>query len=141
MKNKEKYSLNKLRISVTYAIVGIADIEIHHGIKRIYYKSYDVEEFASRWIIDFIKWLEKDDGKECNPTILTNEEKAYLSAVIKPFRKDIKYITKKDFVKAKEYLLIKMRDLSTAGLPLFEKETMYKEMEEDRKYTLEELGL
>ena len=47
-----------------------------------------------------------------------------------------------DFViRAKEYLLIKMHDLSTAALPLFEKETMYKGMELDKTYTLEELGL
>lgn len=142
MKNKDKYSLNKLKISTTHTITGISDIKIYHGIKCVYYRSYIAEEFALWWITDFMKWLEKDDEKECKPKILTDEEKAYLSAVIKPFRKDIKYITKKDFViKAKEYLLIKMHDLSTAALPLFEKETMYKEMEEDRKYTLEELGL
>ena len=141
MKNKDKYDLNKLRISVTYTVVGIADIKIYCGIKCIYYKSYDVEDFASRWITDFIKWLE-EDGKECKPKILTDEEKAYLSAVIKPFRKDVKYIKKMDFViKAKEYLLIKMHDLSTAALPLFEKGTMYKGMEANKTYTLEELGL
>ena len=66
----------------------------------------------------------------------------YLSAVIKPFRKDVKYIKKMDYViRAKEYLLIKMRDLSTAALPLFEKETMYKGMEANKAYTLEELEL
>jgi hypothetical protein len=64
MKNKEKYSLDKLIVSVTYEIVGIASIKIYHGIKRVYYKSYDVEEFALRWINDFIKWLEKDDEEE-----------------------------------------------------------------------------
>ena len=64
MKNKEKYSLDKLIVSVTYEIVGIASIKICHGIKRVYYKSYDVEEFALRWVTDFIKWLEKDDGEE-----------------------------------------------------------------------------
>ena len=139
MKNKEKYSLNKLRISVTYAIVGIADIEIHHGIKRIYYKSYDVEEFASRWIIDFIKWLEKDDGKECKPTILTNEEKAYLSAVIKPFREKVGYVKKIDCGK-REFLKIYLED-DSIPFPFFTKGTMYKGMEEGREYTLEELGL
>ena len=85
MKNKEKYSLDKLIVSVTYEIVGIASIKIYHGIKRVYYKSYDVEEFALRWINDFIKWLEKDDGEEYKPQILTDKEKAYLSAIIKPF--------------------------------------------------------
>lgn len=139
MKNKEKYSLNKLRISVTYAIVGIADIEIHHGIKRIYYKSYDVEEFASRWIIDFIKWLEKDDGKECKPTILTEKEKSYLSAVIKPFREKVGYVKKIDCGK-KEFLKIYLED-DNIPFPFFTKGTMYKGMEADKEYTLEELGL
>ena len=138
MKNKDKYSLDKLRISVTHTIVGITDIKIYHGIKCVYYKNYSVEEFTLRWITDFFNWLEE----EYIPNILDDVEKAYLSAVIKPFRKDVKYIKKMDFViRAKEYLLIKMRDLSTAGLPLFEKETMYKGMEVDKKYTLEELGL
>lgn len=142
MKNKEKYSLDKLRISVTHIVTGITEIKIYHGINCVYHKSYSVEEFTLRWITDFMKWLEEDGGEECELEILTDKEKAYLTAVIKPFRKDIKYITKKDFViKAKEYLLIKMHDLSTAGFPLFEKGTMYKGMEVDRKYTLEELGL
>lgn len=35
MKNKEKYSLDKLIVSVTYEIVGIASIKISHGIKRV----------------------------------------------------------------------------------------------------------
>ena len=141
MKNKEKYSLNKLRISVTYAIVGIADIEIHHGIKRIYYKSYDVEEFASRWIIDFIKWLEKDDGEEYKPQILTDKEKAYLSAVINPFREKVEYIQKCFNLGSKAYIYIYVKKCGSMIFPTFRKETMYKEMEEDRKYTLEELGL
>ena len=85
MKNKEKYSLDKLIVTVTYEIVGIASIKICHGIKRVYYKSYDVEEFALRWVTDFIKWLEKDDGEEYKPQILTDKEKAYLSAIINPF--------------------------------------------------------
>ena len=76
MKNKEKYSLDKLIVTVTYEIVGIASIKICHGIKRVYYKSYDVEEFALRWVTDFIKWLEKDDGEEYKPQILTDKEKA-----------------------------------------------------------------
>lgn len=143
MKNKEKYDLNKLRISVTYIITGIADIKIYCGIKCIYYKSYDVEDFASRWITDFIKWLEEDDGKECKPKILTDEEKAYLSAVIKPFRKDIKYIVKfKRYSNKKEYIYMTMKkDDDYCELPDFENRTMYKGMEVDKAYTLEELGL
>ena len=139
MKNKEKYSLDKLKISVSYAIVGIGDIKIYHGIKRVYYKSYDVEEFALRWITDFIKWLEEDDGKECKPTILTDEEKAYLSAVIKPFRGKVRSIEKVSF-EEDEQLQISDGD-TVMAFPCFEKGTMYKGMEAYKEYTLKELGL
>lgn len=143
MKNKEKYSLDKLKISVSYAIVGIGDIKIYHGIKRVYYKSYDVEEFALRWITDFIKWLEKDDGKECKPTILTDEEKAYLSAIIKPFREKVESIKKfENYYSAQEYIHIAMKKgTDYCSLPWFRKGTMYKGMEAYKLYTLEELGL
>lgn len=141
MKNKDKYDLNKLRISVTYIITGIADIKIHCGIKCIYYKSYDVEDFASRWITDFIKWLEEDDGKECKPKILTDEEKAYLSAIIKPFRKDVAYIEKCIFSMETDYVLISMKTSKTVNLPNFRRKSMYTGMKENRRYTLEDLGL
>ena len=133
MKNKEKYDLRKLEF-VLAPVNG----------KRGYVIKYEGERVgkivpnSEKSFPDWAGWLES----EYVPQILDKKEKEYLAAVIKPFRKDIKYITKKDFViKAKEYLLIKMHDLSTAGLPLFEKETMYKGMEVNREYTLEELGL
>lgn len=142
MKNKDKYSLNKLKISTTHTITGISDIKIYHGIKCVYYRSYIVEEFALRWITDFMKWLEKDDEKECKPKILTDEEKAYLSAVIKPFRKDIKYIVKfKRYSDEKEYIYMTMKRDDYCTLPIFKKGTMYKGMETNKRYTLEELGL
>lgn len=143
MKNKDKYSLDKLRVSVTYEIVGIAYIKIYHGINRVYYKGYDVEEFALRLITDFMKWLEEDDGKECKPTILTDEEKAYLSAIIKPFRKNVECIEKiKTYSGGKEYISITMKKYyDSCELPVFKKGTMYKGMETDKAYTLEELGL
>lgn len=141
MKNKEKYSLDKLIVSVTYEIVGIASIKICHGIKRVYYKSYDVEEFALRWVTDFIKWLEKDDGEEYKPQILTDKEKAYLSAAIKPFREKVKYIQKCFDLGSEAYIYIYVKKCGSMIFPTFRKYTMYKGMEEGRKYTLEELGL
>lgn len=139
MKNKDKYSLNKLKISTTHTITGISDIKIYHGIKCVYYRSYIVEEFALRWITDFMKWLEKDDEKECKPKILTDEEKAYLSAVIKPFREEIETIEKTSF---SGYEQLQISDGYTImAFPCFEKGTMYKGMEENRDYTLKELEL
>lgn len=144
MKNKEKYDLSKLILedetSINGKIVYMAVYEKDISDKtKLFEKKYTTQPtYPYRLLVDFANWLEE----EYKPNILDEKEKDYLSAVIKPFRKDIKYITKKDFViKAKEYLLIKMHDLNTAGLPLFEKGTMYRGMEVDKKYTLEELGL
>lgn len=133
MKNKEKYNLRQIDISTKTEDGKILFFELKIRGKTIHQQIYPCGVYACDAMEMMIGWLEE----EYVPDILTDKEKAYLSAVIKPFRKDIKYITKKDFViKAKEYLLIKMHDLSTAALPLFEKG-----MKVDKKYTLEELGL
>ena len=76
--------------------------------------------------------------------ILDKEEKKYLSAVIKPFRKRIKYITKHQSnitLPNDAFILIFLKDVETISLPLFKSETMYKGMEPNKKYTLKELGL
>ena len=138
MKNKDKYNLAHLHIverpGKTKLDYCFKYVEIEYGGRIIKEFSCLDAEVSKK----FFEWLEE----EYEPTILTEKEKAYLSSVIKPFRKDVKYIKKMDYViRAKEYLLIKMHDLSTAGLPLFEKETMYKGMEANKAYTLEELEL
>ena len=139
MKNKEKYDIRYMTFDVSQNKNGtIKSIDIYYDLKRIEKINFLSETSAQQAMNAIGNWLEE----EYVPDILTDEEKTYLSAVIKPFRKDIKYITKKDFaIKAKEYLLIKVHDLSTAALPLFEKETMYKGMEVNKNYKLEELGL
>lgn len=142
MKNKDKYNLSHIHVverpGETRLDYCYKYVEIEYDGKIVKeYSCLDVEVSKK-----FFEWLEEDDGEENKPQILTDKEKAYLSAVIKPFRKDVKYIKKMDYViRAKEYLLIKMHDLSTAALPLFEKETMYKGMEANKAYTLDELGL
>lgn len=141
MKNKEKYSLDKLRISVTHIVTGITEIKIYHGINCVYHKSYSVEEFTLRWITDFMKWLEEDGGEECELEILTDKEKAYLSAVIKPFRDRVEYIEKRCFVSGTEYILISLQNNKTLSFPTFKTGTMYKGMKSRKEYTLEELGL
>ena len=139
MKNKEKYDIRYMTFNVSQNQNGtIKSIDIYYDLKRIEKIKFLNETSATQAMNAIGNWLEE----EYKPNILDEKEKAYLTAVIKPFRKDIKYITKKDFViKAKEYLLIKMHDLNTAGLPLFEKGTMYKGMEVNKNYKLEELGL
>lgn len=80
------------------------------------------------------------------PDILDKEEKEYLSTVIKPFRHRIAYIEKMlDPFKDREKIVIYYRNcynvIKCIELPAFKSELMYKNMESDRKYTLEELGL
>ena len=86
--------------------------------------------------------------------ILDDVERKYLGNIIKPFRDRIIYIAKAETVKtyspnAKVYecIYIMYKDSSKKqnpfymGFPCFKKGTMYKGMELDKKYTLEELGL
>lgn len=78
--------------------------------------------------------------------ILTEKEKDYLSSVIKPFRDRIIYIAKKGEDDESEYIEISLRYYvnkfyAVFFLPDFKKGTMYKGMETDKKYMLEELGL
>ena len=76
------------------------------------------------------------------PQILDDAERKYLSAVIKPFRDMVMYLTKSD-----EIIVISFKYKSgdnqwsndVAHLPYFG--TMYKGMKKGHDYTLEELGL
>ena len=136
MKNKDKYILNEIVIKTTDTLSG-HKVEIFYKDKIIYERIYLVETSPKK-ITDFFNWLEQ----EYKPPILDDVEKAYLSAVIKPFRKRIKYIEKIDHsnVKNDQYLCIALAN-DRCVLPNFKKGTMYKGMEEGREYTLEELGL
>ena len=78
---------------------------------------------------------------ETKKEILDEKEKEYLSAVIKPFKTRVDYISKQcdsDF--ERQFIVIELFD-DTVYLPFFNKNTMYKGMETDKEYTLKELGL
>lgn len=87
--------------------------------------------------------LIKESKKEENKSILDDEEKEYLRGVIKPFKNRIKYINleklcnKDDIV----YMVFHLKSSDSMILPRFKKGTMYKNMEVNKEYTLEELGL
>lgn len=70
---------------------------------------------------------------------LTKEEKDYLSEVIKPFRDKIVYIQKIALSASDSIQLVTEKGF--AAKLFSEKDTKYKNMELDRVYTLEELGL
>lgn len=82
-------------------------------------------------------------------SILTEKEKEYLSAVIKPFR-DRRVVIKKYEYPQNEHkneciqISVEFYDKTggeTVSLPIFKKGTMYKGLESNKCYTLEELGL
>lgn len=80
---------------------------------------------------------------EAKKEILDEKEKEYLSAVIKPFKNRVEYIIKKpsSYNSTDEYIVIELINDDCIALPYFDKRTMYKGMETDKKYTLKELGL
>ncbi len=81
--------------------------------------------------------------------ILSQEERDYLSAVIKPFRDKVVYIRKNDYINLSvgDSERITVATSSGAGthrymyFPPFDKGTMYKGMETDKEYTLKELEM
>ena len=84
------------------------------------------------------------DDQEYKDLILCDGEREYLSAVIKPFRDRVISVRKYNYDKYYEYITIIYYDVSkylSIYFPPFKKGTMYKGMELDRNYTLEELGL
>lgn len=72
--------------------------------------------------------------------ILDDKEKEYLSYVIRPFRKNIYGIIKRKCDGCDYITLFNSRGYNI-DLPFFQVDTMYKGMELDREYSLEELGL
>lgn len=81
------------------------------------------------------RWL----SSEHKDPILDEEEKRYLSAVIRPFRESVRSIEKSDIYRDEAICINTEKRYMV--FPPFKAGTMYKGMELNRKYTLEELGL
>lgn len=80
--------------------------------------------------------------------ILTQEEKEYLSNVIKPFKNRVRYIIKYTNLSGlnEEYIQICVKTYAgelneDINLPLFVEGSMYKNMKKVHRYSLKELGL
>lgn len=73
--------------------------------------------------------------------ILDEKEKEYLSAVIKPFRSNVRYIRKCESGWLNEEFIIIVLKEESISLPCFKKGTMYKRMTTYKEYTIEELNL
>lgn len=134
------------------------DLILKRGDRVTYTLNSDIEDIHILYVDGYdgesIKSFEKDDGKVLKverqvnyetiyeyKEILDKEEKEYLRNVIKPFRNKVSYIARcSTFESDQQYISIKLSD-DIICLPYFKKDTMYKGMEVERKYTLEELGL
>ena len=85
-------------------------------------------------------------SKEKTNSVLDPAEKKYLSAVIKPFRKHIITIRKiqnykYEFIEIVIYSNVEGVSCEVISFPYFNKGKMYKGIEINKEYTLEELGL
>lgn len=88
---------------------------------------------------NFTGTIDVVNGYIGKPEILDEEEKRYLEGVIRPFRDKVKYIEKIGN-SLEEYIWIEIKG-DDIKLPFFKANTMYKNMELEKRYTLEELGL
>lgn len=138
MKNKDKYDIRHLTFHVSRYKNGIVKaIDIYHDAKRIEKIKILGGACITQSINAIGNWLEE----EYVPEILTEREKAYLSVVIKPFREKVEYVYKICLeIDKREYLEISLEN-GVISFLCFEKGTMYRGMELNKRYTLEELGL
>ena len=137
MKNIEKYK------DIVLDNMNICDIHIVLRRKcnkesRAFCEGFNCQGCKER----FLNWL----LEEVNEPVLDDAERKYLSEVIRPFRKKITYISKVIHCGVdRQYISIKIKDKDgfrdSLNLPDFENDTMYKGMEINKAYTLEELGL
>lgn len=85
--------------------------------------------------------IEVENGFIQEKEILDETEKRYLKSIIRSFKNKVNHISKEDCYDRDCYISIELDDDGDINLPYFKKETMYNGMEEDKKYTLKELGL
>lgn len=134
MKNFEKY---KKEVYEAIALTNSDKLLVRAGIKfNPFVDNY--REYKDRLFV----WL----FEEYQVPVLDNVEKEYLSAVIKPYKNKVIGILKINDVYESNFQYIRIMvkihvEIENINLPWFEKNTMYKGMKANKKYTLEELGL
>lgn len=125
-------------------LIKISDNEFKNEIYR-----YDIRNFKDFNTIGFGKIIKVEEPEyetvyEAKLEILDEVEKRYLRNVISPYLDRIKSIEKFIFSSGRAKITITVKDGNDywyISLPPFERDTMYKNMEDDKEYTIEELGL
>ena len=73
--------------------------------------------------------------------LLTDKEKKYLREIIKPFKDNVECVQKEYLDEHFRLIVIYLKDDKEFDLQPFNVYDMYCEMEDEKPYTLEELGL
>lgn len=105
----------------------------------------------SNYYMPMFNHIFKDVKPGCEPIrfrgpILNDTEREYLKAVFKPFASRIELVKKQrcnEMWEGMEYIKVIMTDPAgdSTSLPVFKVGTMYKGMDPNKAYTLEELGI
>lgn len=131
MLNIEKYKDNILNAAQSDITCCVIDL-FHNGVCPDNCK--DCKKAAMKWLLE-----------EYKEPVLDDAERKYLSEVIRPFKNYVTGITKvknecetdKQFIR----IMVNKYRIEYIILPYFEENTMYKGMEVNKEYSLEELGL
>ena len=123
-----------------------------HRLKRIVKENYgsprmifntiqdyidpQIKHNCIEYTTDILEWM----SQEYKGDILDYAEKKYLSEVIRPFREEVIAIEKLETYTGEEYILIIFRE-DGMHFPSFRKDTRYKGLKLEKRYTPEELGL
>lgn len=128
MLNIEKYKDNIINSDQT-DITCCANKLFHNGVCPDNCK--DCKKAVMKWLLE-----------EYKEPILDDAERNYLAATIKPFRKMIAYIVKaQDFDDGKQCIRIILQNGDGMHFPYLDDDAMYKGMEVNKEYSLEELDL
>lgn len=128
MLNIEKYKDNILNAAQSDITCCVIDL-FHNGVCPDNCK--DCKKAAMKWLLE-----------EYKEPVLDDVEREYLSATIKPFRKMIAYIVKaQDFDDGKQCIRIILQNGDGMHFPYLDDDAMYKGMEVNKEYSLEELDL
>ena len=97
------------------------------------------------FIIDFDD-IKNEHWEEYNEDILNEEEKPYLESILKPYKDRVDFVMKEVIGDYYERIVICVSVKNKSfknyiAFPYFNKGTMYKGMEIDKKYTVNELEL
>lgn len=94
-------------------------------------------KYGQTYMDDILDWM----ARPYKEPILDDVERKYLSSLLKPFKSDVVSINKIKVGKCNAFLFIKIKSYNSFSLPSFKSEKMYRNMELNKEYTLEELGL